>query len=125
MTEQEIDTAVAFYSSPVGIRMTQNMVTASKAAYQDAIAKRSPQDADATVETMTKNAGAAAFDAIRAEDRPAVAEFMKSSAYLKMGVIGPEVQTAVKRELLLTQEHITTQVGPVISKAVNDYFSKP
>lgn len=125
MTEQEIDTAIAFYRSPVGIRMTQKMVAASKAAYHETVANPSAQDTESMVSTMTKSAGMAAFDAIRVEDGPAVSEFMKSSAYLKMQMAGPEIQAAVKRELLLTQKRISDEINPMISKTINEYFSKP
>lgn len=121
MTEQDIDVALAFYRSPVGVRMTERMVNSVKTAHQRSASERNPK---AIVDELTKTASVAAFDAVGADDRSTVAEFMKSPSYLKMHMVAPKVQETVTQQLLASQARTAARVMPMITKAINAHFAK-
>lgn len=123
LTEDDLTTAISFYRSPVGIRMSRKMIAAAERAYSKSGDKVAALDANGVARDMAKGASVAAFEAIGPEDRTAVATFMRSPAYLKMQMVSPEAQQVVTRELLASQERVVAKMTPIITQAISKHFS--
>ncbi len=124
LTEDDLDTAISFYRSPMGVRMSRKMIAAAEQEYRKSGDKVAALDANGVVRDMTKSATVAAFEAIGPEDGTAVATFMRSPAYLKMQMVSPEVQQVVTRALLASQERVEAKMTPIITQAISNFSGR-
>ncbi|MEK7343832.1 MAG: DUF2059 domain-containing protein [Pseudomonadota bacterium] len=125
LTIQDMDTAIAFFSSPAGTRIKQRMMAGSQAQIdQMRETGELRRDLNAGLEKVVNSAAASGLENMSAEDSLAVVKFGQTPASRKMEAIRPQFMSMMSNEMQVMAGRVVKKISPVVGKAIADHMSK-